>query len=75
MTGRYMMRLEAWPYSTGAGQAADQAAVGPREREFEIRASGFDDAYRQAKLIQQGVLSHDRVWEAPIKSIDFKGSR
>ena len=66
-----MMRLAVWPYSLGKGREAENAGVGPTERSFEIKASDFDDAYRQAKLIQQGVQSHDRVWQAPIKTLDL----
>lgn len=75
MNGRYVMRLEAWPYSTGKGKDADEAAAGPRERSFEFRAADFDDAYAKAKMIQQGVLSHDRVYRAQIRALDYLGAR
>ena len=70
--GGYRLRIEAWPYSTGAGQQADQAAAGPRERMFDLAAEDFDAAYRQAKLIQEGIQSHDRVWQAPIIDLTRK---
>jgi len=75
MNGRWAMKLQAWPYSTGNGRDADRAAAGPHERSFEFRAADFDDAYAKAKLIQQGVLSHDRVYKAPILSLDYLGER
>lgn len=73
--GRYMVKVEAWPYSTGAGAAADQAAAGPRERLFEVRAQDFEGALMQARCLRDGVGSHDRVWQAHIRSIDYKGER
>lgn len=72
MSGRWVLVLEAWPYSgisEGKGAVGDQAMVGPRVRTFTFTASDFADAVTKAKLIQEGVKSHDRVWEAPIMSL------
>lgn len=72
MSGKWVLMLEAWPYqgiSDGKGAVGDQAMVGPRVRVFRFPASDFADAVVKAKLIQEGVSSHDRVWQAPIKSL------
>jgi len=71
----YAVKIEVWPYSTGAGAAADQAAVDPRERTFRVKARDFEDALTQARALRDGAASHNRVWQANIRSIDYQGTR
>jgi hypothetical protein len=73
---KFAIKIEVWPYafiSDGKGAAGDQAMVGPRIRTFTVEASDFKDAYRCAQMIQTGIASHDRVWQASIRSIDERG--
>lgn len=60
--------IEAWPYFDPPAVEA-QAKVAPRVREFLIDAQSYDEAHRAARFIQMGIHSHDKVWEAPIKSV------
>ena len=73
--GSYSVKIDACPFQTGAGAANDQAAVGPRTRMFTVKASDFAEAYRMAQAIQAGIKSHDKIWEAPIRSVDFTGEQ
>lgn len=73
MHGEYKVVIEAWPFSSGNGSAIDNAGVAPAKREFVVEADSFDQAYQSAKLIQQGIISHDKVWMAPIVSVVCKG--
>lgn len=77
MSGRWNLAIKVWPFSgisEGKGAAGDQAMVGPVERTFTFKAADFADAVTKAELIQQGVKSHDRVWEAPIVSLTMDRS-
>jgi hypothetical protein len=71
---RWLIVIEAWPHSTGAGQAADQEAAGERTRYFYVDANSFDDAAKLARCFADGVGSHPRVWEAPIVSVSREKS-
>jgi hypothetical protein len=73
MSGYYTIVVEAWPYSTGSGQTADQAAAGPRVREFTDRYASFDAAHKAALTLQLGIKSSGHVYEAPIQSITYRG--
>lgn len=67
--GTWKVVIEAWPYF-----GTKQEEVSPRSRVFSIQASDFEDAVRQARGIQIGIKSDDRVWEAPIMSVVFTSS-
>lgn len=72
MSDTWHLAMQVWPYSgisEDKGAAGDQAMVGPRARTFKIKATSFDDAVMKARLIQEGVKSHNRVWEAPITAL------
>jgi hypothetical protein len=72
MTGKYLITVQVWPYSgisNGKGAKGDQELVGDQHRSFEIDAQDFADAYKQARLIVQGIRSHGAVWEVPITGI------
>jgi hypothetical protein len=73
MSGWYTICIDAWPYSTGNGQKADQEKAGPREREFTMRLSDFDAAYAAATTLQTGIKSSGHIYEAPIRSITYRG--
>ena len=73
MSGWYTICIQAWPYSTGNGQKADQELAGPREREFTSRHANFEAAYAAAVILQAGIKSSGHVYEAPIQSITYRG--
>ena len=73
MSGYYTIVIEAWPYSTGSGQAADQEKAGPRSREFTDRYASFAAAHAAALTLQLGIKSSGHVYEAPIQSITYRG--
>jgi len=73
MSGWYTIRIDAWPYQTGDGQKADQERAGPREREFTSKHADFDGAYAAAVVLQAGIKSSGHVYEAPIRSITYRG--
>ena len=60
--------IEAWPYFDPPAVEA-QAKVAPRVREFLIDADTYREAHIAAGFIQLGIASHDKVHEAPIKSV------
>lgn len=73
MNGGWKVSMNVWPHSTGDGQEKDRAKVTPLTRDFDIRATDFNDAVNQAKLLQRGVASAEWVWQAPITSLTFTG--
>lgn len=66
---RWKITIEAWPHSTGAGAAEDQAAAGERSTDFKVNARDLAHAYELARAIQMGVEVNPRVWRAPITAI------
>jgi len=66
MHGRWKISIQAWPF-----HGTKQEEVAPREREFLVEASDFDDANKQAQLLRLGILSHDKIWEAPIAGVVY----
>lgn len=71
--GYYTIKIQAWPYSTGSGQAADQERAGPRDREFTVKAVDFEAAHSTALTLQTGIKSSGHIYEAPIQSIVYRG--
>lgn len=65
----YKIVIEAWPFHTGKLATKAQADVAPRVREWHIDAQDFDAAVTAAKHIQLGVASHDKVWQAKIRTV------
>lgn len=75
MSGYYTITLSAWPFSTGAGKAAEYERAGPEKREHTVRASDFQAAYEAAQTFQAGVKSSGHIWKAPIRSIVYRGEQ
>lgn len=73
MFGFYTIVVETWPYSTGAGQTADQERAGPRLREFTDRYDDFKGAHAAALTLVAGIKSSGHVYKAPIRSIIYRG--
>lgn len=73
MSFNWNIEIEAWPHSTGEGQEVDQKACGKRVHCFKHFGSEFEDAFKAAQLIAEGMLTNPRMWQAPIKSIVRKG--
>lgn len=73
-TGYYKISIDVWPHSTGVGQDVDQAACGERTQGYNVHASDFEDAVKQAKLLARGIEANPRVWRAPIAGIIFVGT-
>lgn len=69
MCDRFLIRIEAWPYSLGKGRAVDQSHAGAREQTFIVRASDIADALEKATLFQRGMLTSPWVHQAPITEI------
>ena len=65
----WVITIERWPHSTGAGGDVDQEYAGPRVSTFIVYATDFDDAQKQARLLSKGMCDHPRCWQAPITSI------
>jgi hypothetical protein len=65
----WLIRIEAWPHSTGRGQEVDQAQAGKREQTFVVSAQDAKDALERAELIAQGMRTNPMVWRAPIIEI------
>ncbi len=66
---RWVVVLNVWPHSTGAGQETDQEACGPREQSCEVQANTISEAAKFGELFQRGICINPRVWQAPIMSI------
>ncbi len=66
---KWDITIEAWPYSTGNGQEADQKAAGPRSKTFRVRAEDFNQAVRFAQTLAAGVKANPAVWRAPIQCV------
>ena len=66
MTGEYRLKIRVWPY-----QGVDQKLCGDKIQIHRIDAQSFEDAYRQAKLIQRGIKCNPSVWESPIDTLEF----
>lgn len=69
MSGRYLIRIEAWPYSLEEGRDVAQALAGPRVQSFVVPASDIKAALAQAELFRAGMLTNPYVWEAPITEV------
>jgi hypothetical protein len=69
MADRYLVKIEAWPHSTGRGQKADQKDAGERVQTFVVRAVGMDEALANANYIAQGMRTNPMVWRAPVVEI------
>lgn len=66
---RWKITIEAWPYATGNGNTADQAAAGERSSEYVVTARDIKSAMAHAESIQSGIRHNPAVWEAPIVAI------
>lgn len=69
MSRWWHITIEAWPYSTGAGNEADQKAAGDRRKTFRVRAEDFHQASSFARTLAAGVKANPAVWQAPIVSV------
>ena len=69
MSNWWHITIEAWPYSTGAGQEADQKAAGPRRKTCRVRAEDFRQAASFAQTLAAGVKANPAVWLAPIVGV------
>lgn len=69
MSGRYLICIEAWPYSLEEGQDVAQALAGPRVQSFIVPANDIKAALAQAELFRNGMLTNPYVWEAPITEV------
>jgi hypothetical protein len=65
----WLIRIEAWPHSSGRGQDVDQAQAGPRQQSFVVRAIDARGALERAELIAEGMRTNPMVWRAPITEI------
>jgi len=73
--GYYAIKIEVWPFSNGGTAESARAEVAPAERLFRVRAQDFEGALTQARALRDGCGSHDKVWQAHIRSIDYQGER
>lgn len=69
MTDRFVIRIQAWPYSLGHGQIVDQAYAGAREQTFTVTAQDIREALEKATLFQSGLLASPFVYQAPIVEV------
>lgn len=69
MADRFVIRIQAWPYSLGYGQIVDQAYAGAREQTFAVTAQDIREALEKATLFQEGLLASPFVWRAPIVEV------
>ena len=65
--------IEVWPFHTGEGAATAKAGVAPAIRQFEFDANDFHEAARIARLMNEAVGSHDKVWHANVRCVAQKG--
>lgn len=65
----WKITIEAWPHSTGRGQAIDQKDAGERSASYVVRAQDAKDALQFAEAIAMGIRSNPMVWRAPITAI------
>ncbi|GEL42306.1 hypothetical protein MEX01_28970 [Methylorubrum extorquens] len=69
MSGRYLIRIEAWPYSLEEGGEVAQALAGPRVQAFIVPADDIRAALAKAEIFRDGMLTNPHVWQAPITEV------
>lgn len=69
MSYQYKITIEAWPHSTGRGQAQDQKDAGPHTQEYTVGADSMRHACGIADQLARAVERNPMVWQAPIRSI------
>ncbi|CAB4953340.1 unannotated protein [freshwater metagenome] len=69
MSGRYLIRIEAWPYSLEEGRDVAQALAGPRVQTFIVPAGDIRAALAKAELFRDGMLTNPHVHQAPITEV------
>lgn len=69
MSDRWLIRIKAWPHSTGRGQEIDQAQAGEPESTFVVKANDMKEALKCGELIVMGMRTNPIVWLAPITEI------
>jgi hypothetical protein len=70
MSFRWQITIEAWPYATGRGRAADQKDCGGREHVFQVVAHDMAGAFDRAQLLASGMRTNPAMWQAPITKIE-----
>lgn len=66
---RYLIRIQAWPYSMDVGPDAAQAMAGPPEQSFTVPAQDIRAALAMAELFRDGMLTNPFVWQARIVEV------
>lgn len=61
--------VEAWPFSTGAGQEQDQQSCGPRSVPCHVRCDSVHEAVKYADIVSQTLKRNPAIWKAPITSV------
>ncbi len=69
MSDRYLVRIQAWPYSMEVGPDAAQAMAGPQEQALMVPAQDIRGALAMAELFRDGMLTNPFVWQARIVEV------
>lgn len=72
MSERWAITIDVWPYSTGAGQQADQERAGERRQHFYVDADSIRDAIKMADCCAEGIKRNPAVWQARIAGVYLK---
>lgn len=66
----WSITIRVWPHSTGAGNAADKATVGPEFQKFNVPAlDDFKMACRFADAFAMGIRCNPMVWQANVVAV------
>jgi hypothetical protein len=73
MSDNWLISMDVWPFSTGAGADKDQKAAGDRLQVISVQAEDIGNALKLGNLFAKGIKTNPSVWQVRIKKIEIQG--